>query len=95
MYRYEEWFTTALAQDENGRVAGAITRNIRDGSMELFAAKQMILASGGNGQIYDPTTNALICTGDGIAHGLPHRRAADGHGDDPVPPDHPGRAWGC
>ena len=27
----------------------------------------MILASGGNGQVYNPTTNALICTGDGIA----------------------------
>jgi succinate dehydrogenase / fumarate reductase flavoprotein subunit len=67
VYRYEEWFTTALAQDENGRVAGAITRNIRDGSLELFSAKQVILASGGNGQVYDPTTNALICTGDGIA----------------------------
>ena len=35
--------------------------------MELFAAKAVILASGGNGQLYDPTTNALICTGDGIA----------------------------
>ncbi len=35
--------------------------------MELFAAKAVILATGGNGQIYDPTTNALICTGDGIA----------------------------
>jgi succinate dehydrogenase / fumarate reductase, flavoprotein subunit len=65
--RYEEWFTTALVQDDDGRIAGAITRNIRDGSMELFAAKAVILASGGNGQIYDPTTNALICTGDGIA----------------------------
>jgi succinate dehydrogenase / fumarate reductase flavoprotein subunit len=35
--------------------------------MELFAAKAVILATGGNGQIYNPTTNALICTGDGIA----------------------------
>ena len=35
--------------------------------MELFAAKTVILASGGNGQVYNPTTNALICTGDGIA----------------------------
>ena len=27
----------------------------------------MILATGGNGQAWQPTTNALICTGDGIA----------------------------
>src|SRR5215208_5352790 len=65
--RYEEWFSTALAQDDDGRIAGVVTRNIKDGSMELFAAKAVILATGGNGQIYDPTTNALICTGDGIA----------------------------
>jgi succinate dehydrogenase flavoprotein subunit len=67
VYRYEEWFTTALVQDEDGRMAGAITRNIRDGSIELFSAKAVILATGGNGQLYNPTTNALICTGDGIA----------------------------
>jgi succinate dehydrogenase / fumarate reductase, flavoprotein subunit len=67
VYRYEEWFTTSLVQDEDGRIAGAVTRNIRDGSMEPFAAKAVILATGGNGQIYDPSTNALICTGDGIA----------------------------
>jgi succinate dehydrogenase / fumarate reductase flavoprotein subunit len=65
--RYEEWFSTALVQDDDGRIAGVVTRNIRDGAMEMFAAKAVILASGGNGQIYDPTTNALICTGDGIA----------------------------
>ena len=35
--------------------------------METFAAKNVILASGGAGQCYKPTTNALICTGDGIA----------------------------
>jgi len=67
VYRYEEWFTTSLVQDDDGRIAGAVTRNIRDGSMEMFAAKAVILATGGNGQLYDPTTNALICTGDGIA----------------------------
>jgi succinate dehydrogenase / fumarate reductase flavoprotein subunit len=67
VYRYEEWFTTALVQDDDGRIAGAITRNMRDGSTELFSARAVILATGGNGQIYDPTTNALICTGDGIA----------------------------
>jgi succinate dehydrogenase / fumarate reductase, flavoprotein subunit len=65
--RYEEYFTTALAMDSDGECVGAVTRNVRDGSMELFEAKNVILATGGNGQIWRPTTNALICTGDGIA----------------------------
>jgi succinate dehydrogenase / fumarate reductase flavoprotein subunit len=65
--RYEEWFNTALVQDEDGQIAGVVARNMRDGSMELFGAKAVILAAGGNGQCYNPTTNALICTGDGIA----------------------------
>ena len=65
--RFEEWFTTALVKDGEGRISGAVTRNIRDGSLELFAARSVILATGGNGQVFSPTTNALICTGDGIA----------------------------
>ncbi len=65
--RYEEYFTTALALDDDGNCVGAVLRNIRDGSMELFEAKNVILATGGNGQAWQPTTNALICTGDGIA----------------------------
>jgi succinate dehydrogenase / fumarate reductase flavoprotein subunit len=65
--RFEEWFTTGLALDESGSCAGAFTRNLRDGSMELFKAKSVILATGGNGQCFKPTTNALICTGDGIS----------------------------
>jgi succinate dehydrogenase / fumarate reductase flavoprotein subunit len=65
--RYEEWFVTALCQDEEGACCGAIARNIRDGRLELFAAKSTIHASGGAGQCFKPTTNALICTGDGIA----------------------------
>ncbi|MGI8780894.1 MAG: FAD-binding protein [Solirubrobacteraceae bacterium] len=65
--RYEEWFVTALVQDDEGDCCGAVARNIRDGSMELFSAKAVIQASGGAGQCFKPTTNALICTGDGIA----------------------------
>ena len=65
--RYEEYFTTELAMDDDGNCVGAVCRNIRDGSMELFGAKAVILATGGNGQVWQPTTNALICTGDGIA----------------------------
>ena len=65
--RYEEWFVTSIVQDDEGTCCGAICRNIRDGAMELFAAKAVIQASGGAGQCFKPTTNALICTGDGIA----------------------------
>ncbi len=65
--RYEEYFTTALAMDDDGNCVGAVCRDIRDGSMELFGAKAVILATGGNGQVWQPTTNALICTGDGIS----------------------------
>src|SRR6266513_1756769 len=67
VYRYEEWFTTNLVQDDSGHIAGCVARDMRDGTMETFTAKTVILATGGNGQIYNPTTNALICTGDGIA----------------------------
>jgi len=65
--RYEEWFVTSLVQDVDGTCCGAVARNIRDGSTELFSAKSTILASGGAGQCFKPTTNALICTGDGMA----------------------------
>ena len=65
--RYEEWFATDLLQDDEGRCVGAICRNLRDGSLEVFNAKSTILASGGAGQAYKPTTNGLIVTGDGIA----------------------------
>src|SRR3954467_10628049 len=65
--RYEEWFTTSLTLDEEGTCVGCVARDIRSGVMETFNAKNVILASGGAGQCFKPTTNALICTGDGIA----------------------------
>ncbi len=65
--RYEEWFTTSLIQDGAGRCCGVVARDVRSGRMEVFHAKNVILACGGAGQVYSPTTNALIVTGDGIA----------------------------
>jgi succinate dehydrogenase / fumarate reductase flavoprotein subunit len=65
--RYEEWFVTSLIIDDMGDCTGAVARDIRSGAMEIFNAKSVILASGGAGQCYKPTTNALICTADGIA----------------------------
>ena len=65
--RYEEWFVTSLIKDDSGACVGVVARDIRTGRMETFAAKSTILASGGAGQAFKPTTNGLICTGDGIA----------------------------
>src|ERR671938_367892 len=47
--RYEEWFCTALALDDEGNCCGAVGRNVADSTMELFGAKSVILATGGNG----------------------------------------------
>jgi succinate dehydrogenase / fumarate reductase flavoprotein subunit len=65
--RFEEWFTTSLLLDDAGRCAGVIARDVRSGRMDAFTAKNVILACGGAGQAYKPTTNGLIVTGDGIA----------------------------
>jgi succinate dehydrogenase / fumarate reductase, flavoprotein subunit len=65
--RFEEWFTTSLLMSESGVCAGVIARDVRTGRMEAFTAKNVILACGGAGQAYKPTTNGLIVTGDGIA----------------------------
>jgi succinate dehydrogenase / fumarate reductase flavoprotein subunit len=64
---YEEWFTTSLISDGDGHCCGVIARDVRSGRMESFVAKNVILACGGAGQAYKPTTNGLIVTGDGIA----------------------------
>jgi succinate dehydrogenase / fumarate reductase flavoprotein subunit len=65
--RFEEWFVSSILLDDSGTCVGVIARDIRSGRMETFRAKNVILASGGAGQCYRPTTNALICTADGIA----------------------------
>ena len=65
--RFEEWFTTSLLTDESGCCCGVIARDVRTGALEIFKAKNVILACGGAGQAYKPTTNGLIVTGDGIS----------------------------
>ncbi|HEU4977290.1 MAG TPA: FAD-binding protein [Solirubrobacteraceae bacterium] len=65
--RFEEWFVTSLLLDADGACIGCVARDVRSGAMETFRAKNVILASGGAGQCFKPTTNGLICTGDGIA----------------------------
>ena len=64
---YEEWFVTSLTKDDHGRCAGVVAFEIRSGTFVLFRANAIIMATGGLGRVYEPSTNALICTGDGMA----------------------------
>ncbi len=66
MRMYEEWFVTSLIVDE-GQCRGCVAMNIRTGELHAITAKATIVATGGLGRVYEPSTNALICTGDGIA----------------------------
>jgi succinate dehydrogenase / fumarate reductase flavoprotein subunit len=66
MRTYEEWFVTSLIVDE-GQCRGAVAMNIRTGELHAITAKATIICTGGLGRVYEPSTNALICTGDGIA----------------------------
>ena len=61
-----EWATTLDLIVQDGRVAG-ITLLDRDGAKHTVAAKAVLLASGGAGQVYSDTTNPPVATGDGIA----------------------------
>jgi succinate dehydrogenase flavoprotein subunit len=64
--RYEEWFVTSLIMDD-GQVAGVIALEIRTGQLHAIRAKTVIFCTGGCGRIFEPSTNALIVTGDGMA----------------------------
>ena len=63
---YEEWFVTGLIQ-EDGHVCGVTALEIRTGQIYAIRAKTVIFATGGLGRTFEPSTNALIVTGDGMA----------------------------
>ena len=63
---YEEWFVTSLIK-EDGQVRGAVVLDIKTGEMHTIRAKAVIIAAGGAGRVFEPSTNAIICTGDGMA----------------------------
>jgi succinate dehydrogenase / fumarate reductase, flavoprotein subunit len=63
---YEEWFATTLFI-ENGACRGAVALEMITGELHLLRAKAVVVACGGLGRLYEPSTNALICTGDGYS----------------------------
>jgi succinate dehydrogenase / fumarate reductase flavoprotein subunit len=70
---YEEWFVSNLII-EDGACHGVIAMNIHTGELHMIRAKAVIMATGGAGRVFEPSTNALICTGEGL--GLAYRAGA-------------------
>ncbi len=64
---FDEYFALDLLRDEVGRVVGVLVLEIATGEPLLLDAKTVLLATGGAGQIFRTTTNAMINTGDGMA----------------------------
>jgi succinate dehydrogenase / fumarate reductase flavoprotein subunit len=63
---YDEFFVTSLVKVDNV-CTGCVAIDVSDGTLHGFAARAVLLATGGYGRIYARSTNALINTGDGAA----------------------------
>jgi L-aspartate oxidase len=63
---FEKTFAIDLFSDGGGRVIGVLCQSAR-GELVVFGASQIVLATGGAGQVFRETTNPVIATGDGVA----------------------------
>ena len=70
---FDEWYVLNLATTDEDDPAerswhGVVAYETATGDIEAFRARDgVILATGGLGQVYDHTTNAVANTGDGVA----------------------------
>lgn len=77
---YDEYHVVDLVfeggkADRGGRCSGVVGYKIADGTLHVFRAKAVLLATGGYGRAWRVTSNAHSLTGDGMAlawrHGVP------------------------
>jgi succinate dehydrogenase / fumarate reductase flavoprotein subunit len=72
---YIEYFAIDLLMDESGACRGVLAWDLAEGTLHLFRAHAVILATGGYGRSYFSATSAHTCTGDGngmvLRAGLP------------------------
>ena len=62
---YIEYFAIDLIMSEDGVCQGVVCWKLDDGTMHVFKAKMVVLATGGYGRAYFSATSAHTCTGDG------------------------------
>ena len=62
---YIEYFAIDLLMSDDGVCTGVVCWKLDDGTMHVFNAKMVVLATGGYGRAYFSATSAHTCTGDG------------------------------
>ncbi|MCT4579394.1 succinate dehydrogenase flavoprotein subunit [Donghicola sp.] len=62
---YIEYFALDLIMSDDGVCTGVVCWKLDDGTMHVFNAKMVVLATGGYGRAYFSATSAHTCTGDG------------------------------
>ena len=62
---YIEYFAIDLIMSDDGQCTGVVCWKLDDGTMHVFNAKIVVLATGGYGRAYFSATSAHTCTGDG------------------------------
>ena len=62
---YIEYFAIDLIMSDDGTCQGVVCWKLDDGTMHVFNAKTVVLATGGYGRAYFSATSAHTCTGDG------------------------------
>ncbi len=65
-----EWFAVDIVKNSDGAVVGVVAIDIETGETVFVESKATVFATGGAGRIYASTTNAHICTGDGVGMAL-------------------------
>jgi succinate dehydrogenase / fumarate reductase, flavoprotein subunit len=60
-----EYFALDLIMDEEGVCRGVLALDMAEGTLHLFRAQGVVLATGGYGRAYFSATSAHTCTGDG------------------------------
>src|SRR5215831_2651660 len=63
---FVEWMALDLIRDASGQVLGVTALEMETGEVMILHARATLFATGGAGRIFASTTNAFICTGDGL-----------------------------
>ena len=63
---HEEWLATSLVV-EDGCCRGALALELGTGKLDAFSASAVVLATGGTGRVYAPSTASQSCCGDGMS----------------------------